>query len=254
MTHSFHPGTPLTRLGRSGASLLAALALLTASLGTSPALAQHASAVARQHRIAQDLHAEAYRSGPPRARWARDVNGVRHVQAIVVSNSKDPELTDLRKFVLKSGGSVLVRHAGINALTVMVKASTLQALAQHKDVQSVSPNRSTARTASSLELITGAATASWAGGVRTFSNRNNYNGYDGSGIGIAVLDSGVMKAHDAFLGGSGSGRVKKSVNMLASTQSLWAAGLDSSTAALQPGSSALQAYEDSTAMPMPLPS
>ena len=114
----------LARFRRRTTALLAGLALLASNLGLQTAQAQPAQG-GRPYRIAADLHAEANRSGPPMAKWARDLSGVRHVQAIVVSNSKDPELIELRKFVLKHGGSVLVRHTGIKALTVMVKASAL---------------------------------------------------------------------------------------------------------------------------------
>ena len=35
--------------------------------------------------------------------------------------------------------------------------------------------------------------------MRTSSTKTSYSGLDGTGIGIAVLDSGVMKAHEDFL-------------------------------------------------------
>jgi hypothetical protein len=59
------------------------------------------------------------------------------------------------------------------------------ALAQRADVASVSPNRVVRRTASTLEAITGTLT----GNVRNGNLRSNSAQLDGSGIGIAVLDS-----------------------------------------------------------------
>ena len=40
----------------------------------------------------------------------RDLNGVRYVQAIIVSNSTDPAMTDLRAAVLRSGGAIHAVH------------------------------------------------------------------------------------------------------------------------------------------------
>jgi hypothetical protein len=43
---------------------------------------------------------------------------VRHVQAIVVSDSADPEMRDLRAQVLRLGGSVHAVHAAMHAITI----------------------------------------------------------------------------------------------------------------------------------------
>src|SRR5207302_8740544 len=61
-------------------------------------------------------------------------------------------------------------------------------------------------------------------------------------VGIAVLDSGVMKAHDAFLDGSGVTRVARNVDMFNSAVANWTIGVDT-TGSLQPGSLALNTYE-----------
>ncbi|MEO5697177.1 MAG: S8 family serine peptidase, partial [Burkholderiaceae bacterium] len=172
----------------------------------------------------------------------RDVKGERQVQAIVVSDSADPEMTDLRAQVLRTGGSVHAVHAAVRALTVQIGLGQVHALAQRKDVVSVSPNRATYRTASTLESITGTLTAN----VRTNSTKTGYSGLDGSGIGIAVLDSGVMKQHEAFLDGSGVTRTKRNVNMLNTSAANWTTGTNSTTS-LVPGSSSLTAYENALA-------
>ena len=65
-------------------------------------------------------------------------------------------------------------------------------------------------------------------------------------MGIAVLDSGVMKAHDAFFNASGATRVMRNVLMLNANVANWTTGVDS-TASLQPGSAALASYENSIA-------
>ena len=94
------------------------------------------------------------------------------MQVIVVSNSSDPEMTDLRKFVVRNGGSILARHPSTRALTVQIRAGAINALSQRKDVVIISPNRSTASTASTIEAITGALAAD----VRTNSTRTGYSG------------------------------------------------------------------------------
>jgi hypothetical protein len=195
----------------------------------------HANA---QSKVARDLQAGIALGHTPAVNWARDIHGARYVQVIVVSNSADPELTALRAFVLRTGGSVLARLSGIQALTVLMKAGTVNAMAQRDDVVSVSPNREARQTASTLESITGALTSN----VRTNSTKTGYSGWDGTGIGIAVLDSGVMKAHDGFRDGSGVTRVARNVDMFNSAVANWTTGVDTTTS-LQPGSSALNTYE-----------
>src|SRR6266508_987933 len=92
-------------------------------------------------KVARDLQVGIALGTTPAVNWARDIKGVRYVQVIVVSNSADPEMTDLRAFVVRTGGSVLARHSVIHALTTLMKAGTVIAVAQRDDVVSVSPNR-----------------------------------------------------------------------------------------------------------------
>src|ERR1700719_2366252 len=191
-----------------------------------------------QSKLARDLQVAIALGSTPAVKWARDIKGARYLQVIVISNSADPEMTDLRSFVVRTGGSVLAKHSSIHALTVLMKAGTVNAMAQRKDVVSVSPNREVRQTASTLESITGALTSN----VRTNSTKTSYSGVDGTGIGIAVLDSGVMKAHDAFLDGSGVTRVARNVDMFNSAEAGWTIGVDT-TGSLQPGSLALSTYE-----------
>src|SRR5487761_2044437 len=224
---------------------LATLALMGGlfQLGTAQAQdREHEHDGGKFDKVARDLDDEIAKVGQPKARWAREVNGVRYVQAIVVGNGADPAMTDLRNFVLRSGGSVYAVHPAVRAITVQIRANQVKALAQRSDVVSVTPNRATHRTASTLESITGALTNN----VRFNSTKTSYTGLVGSGIGIAVLDSGIMKAHDAFLDGNGVSRVKRNVNMLNATLASWTAGVDSSSS-LMPGSTALANYEQAIA-------
>ena len=170
------------------ATLLAVMGLHARTAAAEPGSAQV------QRKMARDLHDEVDGKRSARAKWARDVRGVRQVQVIVVSNSPDPEMKDLRRHVLRMGGSVHAVHTAVHALTVQIRPGQVRQIAQRDDVVSVSPNRSTVRTASLLESASGALSSQ----VRPTSSKNSYTGLDGSGIGIAIVDSGVMRSHYAF--------------------------------------------------------
>ncbi len=213
-----------------------ALAIAAAAIA-SGAQAQVAFDVA-DRKLARELRETLHAPRTPSVRWARDVRGVRHVQAVVVTDGADPTMSALREYVLRSGGSVHAVFPALNALTVQVRANQLQALARRSEVVSVSPNREVRRTASVLEAVSGALESN----VRSNSTKTSYTGYDGTGIGIAVLDSGVMRTHKAFLNGIGVGRVKKSVTMLNTALANWTTGVEGATS-LVPGSAALLAYE-----------
>ena len=230
------------RVHRATVATLTSLALLFTGPGLTTANAQ--SVGGHKHsKVARDLDDEVTQKGAPKARWARDVDGVRHVQAIVVTTSTDPQMADLRAYVLSVGGSVHAMHPAVHAMTVQIKASLVDALSQRPDVVSVSPNRATQRTASTLESITGALTSN----VRPTSTKTSYTGVDGSGIGIAVLDSGVMRIHETFLNSNlTASRVMRDVNMLSNSLANWTTGTSGGNS-LQPGSSALTTYENAIA-------
>ena len=210
--------------------------LLLAFVLALPANAQPVSERSR-NKVARDMDSELSTTRAPREKWARDVRGVRHVQAIVVSDSADPGMRELRAQVLRLGGSVHAVHAAMHAITIQIPAQRLNALSQRDDVVSITPNRTLHRTLSTLESISGALTTRG----RTYANPTWYSGVDGSGVGIAVLDSGVMKSHRAFDGAWGT-RVKRNVTMLNTNLANWTTGVDASTS-LAPGSLALNSYE-----------
>ena len=230
------------RLPRALVATLSSLALLLAGPVVTGASAQPFEGQHKHGKLARDLDDEVARSGTPKVKWARDVNGVRHVQAIVVTSSDDPQMTELRSYVTKLGGSVHAVHPAVHAMTVQIKASQVKALSARSDVLSVSPNRETQRTASTLESITGTLTSN----VRTNSTKTSYVGLDGAGVGIAVLDSGVMKEHWAFADAAAGYRVKRNVNMLNANLANWATGSGTATS-LAPGSAALASFESAIA-------
>src|SRR6185503_2270907 len=125
-----------------------------------------------------------------------------------------------------------------NGLLAMLPASKVLAIAQRSDVDSISPNRTTARTSSLVEKSSGAATL----------RGSSATSFTGSGVGIAFLDSGIMASHKAFVNNSGGSRVKKSVDLTRVNESAllgsydWKGGYDFSKL-VYPGSSALNMLE-----------
>ena len=134
-------------------------------------------------------------------------------------------------------------HLAVKSLTVALPASKVKRLAKLADVVSVTPNRPTKSAASTVETITGAT----ATGVRPYSDATTYSGFDGTGVGIAILDSGVMKAHKSFNNASSVTRVKRSVSMLKADTADWSNPWVGGLASLKPGSGALSTYETSIA-------
>ena len=179
------------RLPRALAWMLASLALVGSLFSLQGAHAQTASS-----KIAADLQQVISAPTTPKLSWAKDVNGIRYVKVLVISNSTDPDLVALRADVLAKGGAVYFRYVSVAALSAMLPANQVAAIAARSDVQGISPNRLTARTASTLEYATGAMN------LRTYSG-SSYTGLDGAGVGIAVLDSGMMWNHQNLADAAG---------------------------------------------------
>lgn len=164
--------------------------------------------------------------------WAMDLGGRRYVKALIVSSAADPDLLVLRSAVVAAGGSVYYKYISINAISVVLPADQIGAIAQRTDVESISPNRLASRTTSLLETVTGAAN------VRIANAQQGK--LDGAKVGIAFLDSGVMETHGNFAGNNGNGkgnsRVKQSVDILKgglpTTAGIanWAAGMNTPSA------------------------
>ena len=137
---------------KGGAALLVAASLLLVA----PALRAQTAA----SKIATDLQQVISAPTTPINSWAKDVGGRRLVKVLIVSNGTDPNLVALRNDVIAKGGSVYFRYVSVAALSAMLPANQVAAIAARSDVQGVSPNRLTARTASLLESTTGVLNAS----------------------------------------------------------------------------------------------
>src|SRR5260221_5023234 len=100
-------------------------------------------------------------------------------------------MTGLRSEIVAMGGADNSKFRAINGIAALMHAAGMRELAQRADVWRIAPNRTVASADSMLEMVTGAAEVHAIGGAGAL---------DGTGVGIAVLDSGVMSTHLGMLG------------------------------------------------------
>ena len=108
------------RIARQLVSALVVLAQLIGLLHAPMAFAGNSHGQATK--VARDLEDALNTAMPHSARWSREIGGQRHVQVVIVSNSSDAEMTDLRADIAKVGGSVHVRLPGLHAVTATLPA------------------------------------------------------------------------------------------------------------------------------------
>jgi subtilisin family serine protease len=167
------------------------------------------------------------RDGRPLASWARTQPGannqpVTYVQVVILGRDDvDPMFWSFRinhgsetRFPPKAGpnrASAYARFISIPAISAMVAVCDLQRLGHPTDwefswfVRSIVPNRLTWRSQSHLEAVTGAVNQNPQQPVRSA-------GLDGSGVGVAVLDSGIQWNHRHFRTAAGQSRVSRAVD------------------------------------------
>ena len=229
--------TAASRASRLVAIFAAALflAFATPPVAAAKSDVTYASVDQAYRKLSPDLQVALTSPSMPECNWVKESPDGRLLKLLVLSyDTLDPDLGSLRRAILDAHGSVYYKFSSVNGLLVMLPAASVVSIARRSDVEVMSPNRPTARTRSFLESITGAAA------VRTLPTP-----YDGSGVGIAVLDSGVMATHKAFADASGASRVKKSVNvrqLSSAIATLWEAGQDYGNA-VDPGSPGRQLLE-----------
>jgi serine protease AprX len=190
------------RLPRAIVATVTAVSMLLSGFGISAAYAAPGDGRGHGHKVARDLQSAIDAGQTKKSRWSRDVKGRRMVQAVFVSAESDPSMQGLRGEIKRAGGTIDAAMPGLRMLTATLPANRVARVAARSDVKFVAPNRETRRTASTMEAITGATTT----GVRTNSTKTSYSGLDGTGIGIAIVDSGVMKNHEAFNNAAGVAR------------------------------------------------
>ncbi|HEX8335994.1 MAG TPA: S8 family peptidase, partial [Pyrinomonadaceae bacterium] len=130
------------------------------------------------------------------------------VRAIVQTEGEGGAL--LEQFISARGGRVLRRYGSFKSAAVELPAGALAALAELPEVRYISKDRPT-RLLGHVSLTTG------ADAVRTqpASGGGTYT-LDGTGIGIAVIDSGISHSHDSFLDQNGNSRIVADVDFTGS--------------------------------------
>ena len=229
------------------------LATVFAGFAAAQGAGQLDSVAVARAKLSPDLLQAVDARMPTTAPWVNDSAPSGRLVKVLVMGDKGAtsDLKDLRKAILAAGGSVYWRYISLTGVSAMLPANKVLGIAQRKDVVRMLPNRPTSRTASLVESASGAS------GVRA-PRVGAPNGLDGTGVGIAFLDSGIMGTHAAFASGTGGSRVKKSVDLQKFSAALapyWKAGVDIS-ADFYPGSTTLAAYEqiiDNTGNPVPDP-
>jgi serine protease AprX len=108
--------------------------------------------------------------------------------AVIVQYNTAPNKNEL-KALASSGGTKQFVH--INAISATLTPTVIQTVATDSNVVYISPNRPT-QGALDITTATVNATAAWS------------LGYDGTGVGVAVIDSGIY-AHDDLQTANGAG-------------------------------------------------
>ncbi|HZB47341.1 MAG TPA: S8 family serine peptidase [Pyrinomonadaceae bacterium] len=177
------------KLYRFSAGLLSLALLLSGVFAGSPAAASKRSgrkAASPSDKISPDLRESARRNGgervtvivQPKGEWGDEQEGT----------------------VRAHGGRVKHKFENMDERVVEVPAGAVEALAARDDVAYVSPERETAATGHLVSTTGGLMQNPLAKGT-----------LDGTGVGIAVMDSGVFAGHMTFMSGKTS-RVVKSVD------------------------------------------
>ena len=176
-------------------------------------------------KLAADLVPTLAPGAPPQVSWARSSNGQTYVKLLVEASSNDPSLASLRQFMLAQGGSVHHVYVSVRALSGLMPASALPALAARSDVIAITPNRLASRSGSLVQDASGVSAVPRLGGVTAV---------DGRGIGIAVLDSGIDWDHRSMKDSAGKTRVAAAVDFVALSRRFasagWQPGVDYSAA------------------------
>src|SRR4051812_19268299 len=120
---------------------------------------------------------------------------------IIVDPSGDWNTT-LDSLVSKKGGKVSRSFKNFKAHSVCLPASTIEDLANDPAVDYVSLDRDV-QTFGHISLTTGTDAARTIGGAAP---------YDGSGIGIAVMDSGIDPQHVSFVDAASQSRIAVSMD------------------------------------------
>ena len=148
-----------------------------------------------------------------RLMMAQDATGTKRVDVIV--QAKDADNPSLRALIESGEATVSGRIGRSETLVVNANLSTIESLASSGLVNYISPDREV-KLQGHLETTTGTAQ------MRYQSNGYGRNGswtLDGSGVGIAVIDSGITSSLRSFTEGTSTTRVTFSKSFIAGNPS-----------------------------------
>ncbi|MDQ3754179.1 MAG: hypothetical protein M3371_05540, partial [Acidobacteriota bacterium] len=141
---------------------------------------------------------------------ARD-SGHRRVKVIMQTSDSDDD-AEIESHLKDKGGRVTGQMKRLGALAIELPARAAEALAEHRQVEFVSLDQEVQALGGHIAQTTGAdavrqqtttttstttTTTSTSTSTTTVSSTTSYT-LDGTGIGIAVLDSGIDPRHDSF--------------------------------------------------------
>ncbi|MBC7728738.1 MAG: hypothetical protein H7242_14195, partial [Microbacteriaceae bacterium] len=162
---------------------------LMASLSALPVVAQSSPDAAAIAKLADGLAPLTTGALPPVQPWVKQQSAGLLVRAIVTTRQGEPALlAALVNDVLALGGTVHYQYPSLSAIAVVLPVARLLDLARSANVVAIAPDRVVARTASQLQTTSGAADVP----------ARSTGKLDGSGVGIAVLDSGIAWNHRHF--------------------------------------------------------
>jgi serine protease AprX len=125
-----------------------------------------------------------------------------------------PVPPDVLAAINQHGGSVVHQFSSINGVLASLPASSVLTIAALPEVERITADHLAEECSSQLEAATGADQ------VRTESILDTISGLEGTGVGIAFLDSGIMAGHSDFSNGLLSSRVTGSTNIVSSNTNL----------------------------------
>jgi subtilisin family serine protease len=137
-----------------------------------------------------------------REMMAQDPSGKKRVDVIL--QAKDADNAELRSMIASGQAQIKDRIGSSDTLVVNLPLALLNNLSSSGLINYVSPNRPTSTTGH-VEDTTGATL------MRSQPATDERPAYtlDGSGIGIAVLDSGIYAGHNGFKNSEGSSRGRR---------------------------------------------
>jgi hypothetical protein len=144
-----------------------------------------------------------------RQMMADDPSGNRRVDVIL--QARDADNASLRALLSSGTARIANRIGNSDSLVVNMPLSAIQSLSTSGLINYVSPDRTTG-SSGHIETTTGAAQMR---NQPTDASRPAYY-LEGTGVGIAFLDSGIFAHHNAFKGDAGSSRIVANVNFTSS--------------------------------------